>query len=166
MKLWGPYSALGMSIALLFGLVDQIQKYWTIFIYQISEKGPIAVTSFLDITFVWNRGISYGLFAQYTDTGRWLLIGASSLVTFILWVWLARAHNRLAAISLGLIIGGAVGNIMDRIVYGAVADFFSFHIGTFYWYVFNLADVWIVCGVLGLLFETLRESRNPASIDE
>ncbi len=81
-----------------------------------------------------------------------------------LWIWLARSGlGRVMAISLGLIIGGALGNAVDRLVIGGVADFFSLHAFGFYWYVFNIADVAIVAGVIGLLYDSWRTSRNEAS---
>ena len=80
------------------------------------------------------------------------------------WIWLARSGTgRLMAVSLGLIIGGAVANGIDRVVLGGVADFFSLHIGSFYWYIFNLADVAIVAGVAGLLYDSYLTSRKDAA---
>jgi signal peptidase II len=107
----------------------------------------------------WNKGISYGLFPQEGPFGQWALLALKAIAAVLLWIWLARATSRLTAVSLGLIIGGAIGNAIDRLAYGAVADFLLFHITTqsfdFNWYVFNLADVAIVAGVAGLLYETL-----------
>ena len=95
--------------------------------------------------------------------GQWVLLGFKALAVVVLWIWLARAGTRLTALSLGLIIGGAIGNAIDRLAYGWVADFVLFHISTanwrFYWYVFNLADVAIVAGVVGLLYESLFAGR-------
>jgi signal peptidase II len=107
----------------------------------------------------WNTGISYGLFRQEGPLGQWALLVLKLIAAALLWIWLARASSRLTALSLGLIIGGAVGNAIDRLAYGAVADFVLFHITTesfsFQWYIFNLADVAIVAGVVGLLYDTL-----------
>jgi signal peptidase II len=91
--------------------------------------------------------------------GQWALLALKAIAVILLWIWLARTSSRLTALSLGLIIGGAIGNAIDRFAYGAVADFVLFHLTTasfsFKWYVFNLADVAIVAGVVGLLYETL-----------
>ena len=97
---------------------------------------------------VWNRGVSYGLLTQDGDLGRWLLIalGIAGALLFGWWLW-SDARACSPALSLGLVVGGALSNVIDRLVYGAVADFFLFHVGGFEWYVFNLADVWIVAGV-------------------
>src|SRR6185503_969966 len=105
------------------------------------------------------RGISYGLFQQDSELGQWVLFGLKVAAVILLCVWLARASCRLTALGLGLIIGGAVGNAIDRVLHGAVVDFVLFHIRTatfsFNWYVFNLADAAIVAGVVGLLYESL-----------
>ena len=119
----------------------------------------MTLTPFLDLVLTWNKGISYGLFPQEGPFGQWALLALKAIAAVLLWIWLARATSRLTAVSLGLIIGGAIGNAIDRLAYGAVADFLLFHITTqsfdFNWYVFNLADVAIVGGVAGLLYETL-----------
>jgi signal peptidase II len=111
---------------------------------------------------VWNRGISYGLFQQETEVGRWALLAISLAAAVGLSVWMARAGSRLLAASLGLIVGGAVGNAIDRIAYGAVFDFVHFHVGSFSWYVFNIADAAIVAGVMGLVYDALVGDKRPA----
>ena len=78
----------------------------------------------------WNRGISYGLFQQDGPLGQWALLALKAMAVILLWIWLARASSRLTAVALGLIIGGAIGNAIDRFAYGAVADFVLFHVTT------------------------------------
>jgi signal peptidase II len=153
--LWGPLTALGLAFAAIGCIVDQAQKAWALFPFDIATRQPVALTPFLDMVLVWNRGVSYGLFQQETETGQWILVAFKAVAVVLLTVWLARTHTRIGAIAIGLIIGGAVGNAVDRVLYGAVADFFHFHVGDFSWYVFNLADVWIVAGVALLLYEAL-----------
>jgi signal peptidase II len=118
---------------------------------------------FFDFVLTRNTGISYGLFQTQGPLGHGVLLGFKALAVLLLWLWLARAKDRLTALSLGLIIGGAVGNAIDRLAYGWVADFVLFHVSTanwrFNWYVFNLADVTIVAGVMGLLYESLAGER-------
>jgi signal peptidase II len=113
----------------------------------------------MDLVLTWNSGISYGLFQQDSTNGKWALLALTMLLILLLLVWLARAGSWLTACSLGLIIGGAVGNGIDRLAYGAVADFVLLHLTTatfsFKWYVFNLADAAIVAGVAGLLYESV-----------
>jgi len=107
----------------------------------------------------WNTGISYGLFRQQGPFGQGALLALKAVAVVLLWIWLARTSSRIAALSLGLIIRGALGNAIDRLASRAVAHLVLFHVTTttfsFNWYVFNLADVAIVAGVIGLLFETL-----------
>lgn len=155
----GPLTPLGLTVAAICLLLDQASKLWLLFVYDLGSRGRVPVAPFVDFVLYWNTGISYGLFAQESALGRWLLVGFMLAAVVLLWIWLARSEHRLAAVALGLIIGGALGNAIDRVLYGAVADFVLIHIdfGTwqFHWYVFNVADAAIVAGVIGLIYETL-----------
>jgi signal peptidase II len=160
---WGPLTRDGFTIALVTLLLDQATKLWLLFGYNLAGRGRVPLLPFFDLVLTWNRGISYGMFQQNTPLGRIILLGITLGAVVLLWVWLAKATNRLMALSLGLIIGGALGNAIDRLAYGAVADFALFHITTarftFNWYVFNLADAAIVAGVAGLLYDSLLGGR-------
>jgi len=160
---WGPLTRDGFTLALITLLLDQTLKLWLLFGYGLAGKGRVALLPFFDLVLTWNRGISYGLFQQDGALGRFVLLGITLFAVALLWVWLARASNRLMALSLGLIIGGALGNAIDRLAYGAVADFALFHVTTasftFNWYVFNLADASIVAGVAGLLYDSFLGDR-------
>jgi signal peptidase II len=161
---WGPYSRLGIGVFLVTLLLDQAHKWWMLEIYRIAERGRVTVTPFFDLVFVKNIGISYSLFDQESFAGQMVLAGFGLAATMALWVWLARgATSRLLAVSLGLIMGGAIGNAIDRLTLGGVADFFSLHAFGYYWYVFNIADVAIVAGVIGLLYDSLLASRKDAA---
>jgi signal peptidase II len=155
----GPLTGLGLVTALVTAAVDQAVKLWLLFGLDLGARGIVTLTPFLDLVLTWNTGISYGLFRQEGPLGQWALLALKAIAVILLWIWLSRATGRLTALSLGLIIGGAIGNAIDRFAYGAVADFVLFHVTTatfsFKWYVFNLADVAIVAGVIGLLTETL-----------
>ncbi len=162
--LWGRWSALGLAVALATAGIDQAHKWWMLLVYRIAEKGRVYVTPFLDLIFVKNTGVSYSMLDQSSYSGQLLLTAFALLTTFALWVWLAHSGTgRVMAWSLGLIMGGAVGNAIDRVVIGGVADFFSLHAFGFYWYVFNIADVAIVAGVAGLLYDSFIASRNAAA---
>ena len=156
--LYGPLTRLGLIAAAIVCALDQAVKLWLLGPFDLANKGLVHLTSFLAFVLTWNPGISYGLFPQDTDFGRYTLLALKTGAVVILWVWLARAETKLTALSLGLIIGGAFGNAIDRLAYGAVMDFVLFHIDTetikFAWYVFNLADAAIVAGVIGLLYES------------
>jgi signal peptidase II len=156
---WGPLTRFGLAIALVAAAIDQATKLWLLFVVDLGAHGAIRLGPFIDLVLAWNTGISYGLFRQEGPLGQWALLALKVIAAALLWIWLARASSRLTALSLGLIIGGAIGNAIDRLAYGAVADFVLFHITTesfsFQWYIFNLADVAIVAGVVGLLYDTL-----------
>jgi signal peptidase II len=160
---WGPASALGLSLAVLTALADQAHKWWMLEVYEIEAKGSVAVTPFLDLVMVWNKGISYGLFQQGSAVGQILLTGFALAAVIGLTWWLARMTSAIGAAGAGLVMGGAVGNAIDRMAHGAVADFFSFHAWGFYWYVFNIADAAIVAGVAGLLYDSLFKSHKKVS---
>ena len=157
--LWGPVTWVGLVTAITVAALDQLSKLWLLFVLDLGRRAPVKLTPFLDLVMVWNKGISYGLFQQNGPFGQWALLLVKAVAVVLLWIWLARSHSRLSALALGLIIGGAFGNAIDRFTYGAVADFVLFHVTTatwsFNWYVFNLADVAIVAGVVGLLYESL-----------
>lgn len=155
--LWGRWSALGLTVALATAIIDQAHKYWMIYIYDIQSKGRVEVTPFLDLVFVKNTGISYSMFATDTPEGQLILASFAAVASIAMWVWLSRsATGRLMTWSIALIIGGAIGNAIDRLTLGGVADFFSAHAFGFYWYVFNIADMAIVAGVIGLLYDSFR----------
>jgi signal peptidase II len=157
--LLGPLTRLGLAAAAIACASDQAAKLWLLFSFDLANRGIVHLAPFLDFVLTWNTGISYGLFPQESDFGRFVLLALKAGAIVVLWVWLARAESKLTALSLGLIIGGAIGNAIDRLAYGAVMDFVLFHITTptfnFVWYVFNLADAAIVAGVIGLLYESL-----------
>jgi signal peptidase II len=157
--LWGPLTRFGLAVAAAAAVLDQASKLWLLFVVDLPARGIVRLTPFLDLVLTRNTGISYGLFPQEGPMGQWVLLALKAIAVILLWIWLSRTSSRLAGLSLGLIIGGAIGNAIDRIAYGWVVDFVLFHVTTanftFNWYVFNLADVAIVAGVIGLLLETL-----------
>lgn len=161
---WGPYASLGAKVALVTLVLDQVHKWWMILGIGMKEGQRFKLLPFLDIVYVINRGISYSLFTQSSYGGQLMLAAFAVVASVALWVWLTRpSTNRLMAWSLGLIIGGAIGNAIDRVLIGGVADFFSLHAFGYYWYVFNIADVAIVAGVIGLLYDSFVTSRNDAA---
>ena len=156
--LYGPLTAFGLVVAAVTAAADQALKLWLLFGYDLAAHGTVRLGPLIDLVLVWNPGISYGLFPQVGPLGQWALLAIKAVAVVLLWLWLSHSASRLTALALGLIIGGAIGNAIDRVAYGAVADFVLFHITTaawtFRWYVFNLADVGIVAGVVGLLYES------------
>ena len=159
--LWGPHTRDGITAALLIGMLDQASKLWLYYAYDLAAKSPVKVLPVLDLVLTWNKGISYGLFQQDSMLGQWALFGIKVSAVIFLWAWLSQAGTRLTALSLGLIIGGALGNAVDRLAHGAVMDFVHLHTPSygFNWYVFNLSDTAIVAGVALLLYESLQGDR-------
>ena len=153
----------GVAAAILGVLIDQAHKLWMLGPFDIEERGRVALTPFLDLVLVWNKGISYGLLTQDGHVGRWLLTALGIAGAALFGWWLRGARSTLAGTSLGLVMAGAISNVIDRLVHGAVADFFLFHVGGFEWYVFNLADVWIVAGVIGLVLAWASERPEIAT---
>jgi signal peptidase II len=152
---WSRSAPLALTIIVATVVVDQAHKWWMLSVFDIADKGRVAVLPFLDLVYVKNIGISYSLFNQESIFGQYMLTAFAVLASICLWLWLNRsAAGRWMTIGLALIIGGAIGNAIDRLRLGGVADFFSLHALGFHWYVFNLADVAIVAGVLALLYES------------
>jgi signal peptidase II len=160
---WGAQSLLGLPVAAATALADQGSKFWLLYAFDLPDRVEVAITPFLDFVVTWNTGISYGLFPQRGPFGAWALLAFKVVAVALLWIWLARASSRLTAVALGLIIGGAFGNAIDRLHWPGVMDFVLLHLETatfsFRWYVFNLADLAIVAGVAGLLYDSLRQGR-------
>jgi signal peptidase II len=160
---WGAQSLLGLTVAVATALADQASKFWLLYVFDLPDRFRYAVTPFVDLVLTWNTGISYGLFPQRGLVGAWALLAFKVAAVVLLWMWLARASSRLTAVSLALILGGAIGNAIDRLHWPGVMDFVLFHFETesfsFRWYVFNLADLAIVAGVVGLLYDSLRQAR-------
>ncbi len=152
---WGPLTGLGLVAIVITCALDQALKLWILFVFDLPHRGVVHLIPLFDLILTWNTGISYGWLQQEGPFGQWALLALKTIAVILLWLWLARAHSRLTALSLGLIIGGAIGNAIDRIAYGAVADFIFLH----HWYVFNLADVAIVAGVAGLLYDSVLRDR-------
>ena len=146
---------LGVGAAIATLVIDQASKYWLVHVFDIAHRGTVRITPFFDLVLAWNIGISFGWFQNDGQIAQTGLMIVKVLAVIALAIWMSRSRTMLATISLGLIIGGAIGNAIDRLAYGAVVDFALFHIGnTFYWYVFNLADTAIVAGVIALLYDS------------
>lgn len=148
----------GIIVAIATLLVDQASKLWLLYVLDIGHRGTIRVTSFFDLVLAWNIGISFGWLQNDSQSAQIALMAVKVVAVIALAIWMARSQARLATIALGLIIGGAIGNGIDRFAYGAVVDFALFHVeigrNTYNWYVFNLADVAIVAGVAALLYDS------------
>ena len=148
----------GLIAALATLVIDQATKLWLLYVFDIGHRGTVKVMPFFDLVLAWNVGISFGWLQNDSMRIQIALMVVKALAVIALAIWMARSRTWLATVSLGLIIGGAIGNAIDRIAYGAVVDFALFHVrigqNTYNWYVFNFADVAIVAGVMALLYDS------------
>jgi signal peptidase II len=148
----------GVIAAIAVLALDQASKLWLLRVFDIGHRGAVKLTPFFDLVLAFNPGISFGWFQSDSPAAQITLMAIKAAAVLILAIWMARSRHLTATIALGLIIGGAVGNAIDRFVYGAVVDFALFHVQigekTFNWYVFNFADVAIVAGVAALLYDS------------
>jgi lipoprotein signal peptidase len=145
----------GILAAIVVLLADQGSKYWVLNVLDLPDMGSIAVLPMLNLTMVWNHGVTFGLLNNFGDFGHVALAGLALVIVAALAVWLWRAERAMVAIALGAIGGGAVGNVIDRLRFGAVVDFIHAHAGGWSWYVFNVADAAIVCGVAALVLDSV-----------
>lgn len=160
---------LGVIVGLVVLAADQISKWWVLNVLNLPELRQVVLLPVLNLTMVWNRGVTFGLLNGFAAWSSVALAVVALCVVAALGAWLWRAESRLSAIAIGAIAGGAIGNVLDRIRFGAVVDFIHAHIetrwGDYSWYVFNVADSAIVCGVAALIIEALF-GRRPADWDD
>lgn len=144
----------GLGFGLVVLIADQITKWW---ILEIVMRPPrvIEVTSFFNLVLTWNRGVSFGLFNTDSPWNQWTLSALALVIVTILLVWLWRAETRWLSIALGLVIGGALGNVVDRVRFGAVVDFLDVHAAGWHWPAFNVADSAICVGAVLLVLDSL-----------
>jgi signal peptidase II len=158
----GPLTRLGLIIAALVFVLDQLTKFWVLKIINLDEVGRIPLLPFADLTMAWNKGVSYGLLTTHMQE---ILVALSLAITALLVVWLAKSRTPLAAFSFGLVIGGAIGNALDRVLHGAVADFVHLFWGNWSWYIFNVADIAIVAGVALLLYDGFFPGKSSIAME-
>ena len=149
---WAAYGLAAFVI-----LADQLSKYWILYVYDLPARFSTPIAGPFSLTMVWNRGVSFGLFRADADLVRWILTLFSICVAVALAIWVRKAHRPLLGVGLGLVIGGAIGNAIDRIRFGAVVDFQDFQRMGFFPWVFNVADSAITIGVVFLLLDSLRK---------
>lgn len=159
---------LGLVTAALVLAADQGSKWWVLNGLQLPVRGQVRLLPVLDLTMVWNRGVTFGML---NGLGAWsgpVIAVVALAIVVMLMLWLRNATSAVTAIAIGAVAGGAVGNVMDRLRHGAVVDFIHAHVGAWSWYVFNVADAAIVCGVIALVIESQwprRQVRIPEPPD-
>jgi len=154
---------IGMALAIL--VADQISKWWILEVFDLPARVSVPLLPWLNLTMVWNRGITFGLLSSDSTWGAVLLAGVALAVVAALAVWLWQAERAAVALALGAVAGGAVGNVIDRVRFGAVVDFVHAHAWGWSWYVFNVADAAIVCGVAVLVLDSVLAGRKETRLD-
>ena len=144
----------GLGLAFLVLVLDQITKWWVL-TDVMNPPRIIEITPFANLVLVWNRGVSFGLFNTGSAYGPWILSAVALAVSIVLLVWLFRGPERAVGWGIGLILGGAVGNVVDRLVHGAVVDFVDLHVAGAHWPAFNVADSAITVGAGFLILDSL-----------
>jgi signal peptidase II len=153
-------ATLSYLVAAITIALDQLSKHWVLNVFHLPAKGSVEVGGPFSLTMVWNRGVSFGLLKAEEGLMRWALVGFSLAVAVFLAVWARKIERPMLALAVGLVMGGAVGNAIDRARYGAVADFLDFQALYFPW-VFNIADSAISVGVVLLLVDSFVSERQP-----
>jgi len=152
----GGYFKNGIIAIFALTVVDQLSKWWVLNIFNLPAKGSVEILPFFNLTMVWNKGISMGL--SLGDTlGKWGIVIMTVAISLWLLFWLKKSERLFEAAALSLILSGAVGNLIDRFVHGAVVDFIHLHAFSYNFYVFNVADSAITVGVIMLLIDGLRD---------
>ncbi len=150
----------GLLAAAVVLVADQASKYWILDGLDLPSLGSVPLLPFLSLTMVWNPGVTFGLLRQGSVMGTYILSAVALAVVVALVVWMRKAERPLVAIALGAIAGGAVGNVIDRLRFGRVVDFIHAHAFGWSWYVFNVADAAIVCGVAALILDGFLPQRT------
>ncbi len=145
---------IGLIVAGVVIVLDQATKWWVVTIF-MNPPRVVDIWPFFNVVMVWNKGVTFGFLGDTPFWGQWAFVGLSLAIVAILLLWLHRSEARWQAAALGLIIGGALGNVIDRVHYGAVADFLDFHIAGSHWPAFNVADSAITLGVTMMILDAL-----------
>ena len=156
---------LGFGLAIVTLALDQLSKWWIVHLI-MKPPAVIEVAPFFNLVLGYNRGVSFGMLGSDSELGPWLLSALAILIISALIVWLLRIEKLRLAGALGLIIGGAIGNVIDRIIIGAVVDFLDFHVGGFHWPAFNIADMGITCGAALLIWDSIFDQKPSSTVDE
>lgn len=151
---------LGLILALIILLADQASKFWVLQYFGADETSDptaiysgVKINAIFDFVLTWNRGVSFGLFNQDSSYNTWIFSSLALVMVGFLLFWLKKSENLWTRIAIGLIIGGALGNVVDRLRFGAVVDFLSFHLNQYYWPAFNVADAAISVGAVIMIAE-------------
>jgi lipoprotein signal peptidase len=161
------FMPLGVIAGLIVLVADQLSKWWILNGIDLPDLRQVVLLPVLNLTMVWNRGVTFGMLNGLGNWGHVLLTVLALGVVVALGFWLRRAESKTVAVAIGSIAGGAIGNVIDRVRFGAVVDFIHAHVetrwGDYSWYVFNVADAAIVCGVAALIIESQFSKRRQTA---
>lgn len=153
------YLSLGLYAALSVAILDQISK-WAVLDFILAGARKVVVTDFFNVVLSWNRGVTFGVFNTPDSWQPYVLSAIAGAIVLYLLHWLWRVQTLPSALGIGMVMGGAMGNVIDRFRFGAVMDFLDFHFLGYHWYAFNVADSAIVGGVTLLVIEHFLETRK------
>jgi len=155
------FLGLGISIAVI--ILDQLSKYFVLYHF-LGLNSYIPFGEYFNIVRAWNTGVSFSMFNSYGNLGAWLLSFLAIAIVLALFYWLRKEQNKIIQLALGMIMGGAIGNVIDRIRFGAVFDFLDVHIGEAHWPAFNIADSFICIGaaivIAHAIFSKIKDKRS------
>lgn len=158
---------IGYLTALIILIADQLSKHWIIVLAQLPQRGQIELLPILNFTWVENYGVSLGMLTASSDTQRWLLVALTGAISLGVVIWIWREKKLGDVFALGLVLGGAIGNLLDRTRYGYVADFIDLHFGDFQpFLVFNVADAAITIGVIILVLRAFLLREKPSDAEK
>ena len=146
----------GLIVALSVVVLDQLSKYWILYEF-LGQNSYVPMSEIFNVVRAWNTGVSFSMLNNYGNLGVWILSALAIVIVLFLVGWLKNEKDRLVQIALGFIMGGALGNVIDRLRFGAVFDFLDFHVNDVHWPAFNLADSFICVGAALIIIHAVVE---------
>ena len=140
-------------------ILDRLTKFYVIYLDKINSDSELFSSKFLNIYLIWNEGIAFGLFS-FDENNLYNILTLFILIIIFVILYMISKSSGFKKYSLLMILGGALGNVFDRIIYKAVPDFIDFHVGNFHWFIFNVSDIFITSGVIGMIFLELIVKRD------
>ncbi len=158
------FTRLGLTWAGVTLVLDQVTK-WIMMLSVLNPPQVITITPFFNLVVAWNRGVSFGMFDSSSPYNAWVLSSIAVIIVIFLYRWLRKLTVKYQACAVGLIIGGALGNVIDRIIHGAVYDFLDFHVAGYHWPAFNVADSGICTGAVILVLDSIFSKSENGTVD-
>ena len=150
---------LNFSLVLFIFLIDRISKLYVIHKDKLNFNSEIYSSKFLNIHLIWNEGIAFGLFS-FNEDYLYNFLTFLIFIVIIFIIFMIRKSDPVRKFALLLVLGGALGNFFDRLIYKAVPDFIDFHVGNFHWFIFNVSDIFITIGIIGMILLELNMNKK------